>query len=168
MASGALRWFLTRETLSQKNRWKNDTIKITSEPFTFFPFYKGDVSRFVDFVTDVFSWEVSCANCGHWTASFEPCQFPLRQQGAKCQQREMAPRGVSDQIGFSLDWRGMKYLNKGEKAREDFLFRCYNLSPGIGWEGWSGLRPAGGAVMRCQAFVGDNQTNKLKSQIDWC
>ena len=40
MASGALRWFLTRETLSQKNRRKNDTIKITSEPFTFFPFIK--------------------------------------------------------------------------------------------------------------------------------
>ena len=104
--------------------------------------------------------------CQLWTLDSFIWTLSISSAATKCQQREMAPRGVSDQIGFSFDWRGMKYLNKGEKAREDFLFRCYNLSPGIGWEGWSGLRPAGGSCNAMPSFC-RRQSNKQIEKSNW-
>ena len=57
----------------------------------------------------------------------------------------------------------MKYP---ETEKEDFLFRCYNLSPGIGWEGWSGRAGGGNSWTVIQSFC-STSSNKQIGNANW-
>ena len=158
MASGALRWFLTRETLSQKNRRKNDTIKITSEPFTFFPFIKvmsvvlltlspmSFHEKFLVPIVDTGQLHLNLVN-------FLCCNKEQSVNKEKWHQEVFLIKLGSLSIGEA--W---SISTKGRKPERIFFFVATICRRELDEKGDLVSGRQGGAVMRCQAFVGDNQT----------
>ena len=140
MASGALRWFLTRETLSQKNPAGK---MIQSK-------YKAgnQVAALIRFLTPRY-FGVCVLDTTISTLSHLLWVFKNKEIGSKVS---------SNQICWSsLRLYGTKawIISFRQSKRFSFSF-LYNLSLGIGWEGWSRVG-RGGTVRHCITLYYDVQ-----------